>query len=283
MLRQIIQINEDLCDGCAECIPSCHEGALKIIDGKCRLVSDLFCDGLGACVGDCSKGALKVITADVAEYDEVEVIKSILNKPPSVMKAHLTHLLEHGANEYFNQALEYLKSIGIKVDVHSDSPDTKKSSCPGSTMQELKQYKPQVIKKDDTDSMLSHWPVQLHLVSPFSPFLKDKELVVLSTCAPVAYANVQADYIAGKAVVLACPKLDYTEPYPKKLEEIFRSANIKKATVVRMEVPCCSGISTMTARAAANSCVNNLEVIEHIISTDGRKISEKVIYINQNN
>lgn len=285
MLRQIIRIDDDKCDGCGECIPSCHEGALRIIEGKCRLVSDLFCDGLGACIGECSKGALEVVMAEAGEYNEIEVIKSMLDKPNSVMKAHLSHLVEHGASEYFDQAQNYLDSLGIKINLdEADKPnDNQKSGCPGSTMTELKQFVPVPKPKLESDSMLSHWPIQLHLVSPFSPFLKGKELVILSTCAPVAYANVQNDYIAGKAVVIACPKLDYTEPYPKKLEEIFRNANISKVSVVRMEVPCCGGISAISAKAAANSGVNGLEVCEHIISTDGRKISEKIIYVNQNN
>lgn len=280
MIRQIIKIDEDLCDGCGDCIPACHEGALKIIDGKCRLISDLFCDGLGACIGECSKGALKVVMAEAEDYNEVEVIKTMLSKPPSVMKAHLTHLLEHGANEYFNQAVEYMKSIGISVSVNSETEKKNNNSCPGTNMKELKQYTPPVKAKMENDSMLEHWPIQLHLVSPFSPFLKGKELVLLSTCSPVAFPNVQSDYIAGKAVVLACPKLDYTDPYPKKLEEIFNNAGIQEVTVVRMEVPCCGGLSGMAVKAASLSNVQKIKVNEHTISIDGKKINEKIIYQN---
>ncbi|MBX3044033.1 MAG: 4Fe-4S binding protein [Candidatus Kapabacteria bacterium] len=284
MIREIIQIDEDLCDGCGDCIPACHEGALQIIDGKCRLVSSLFCDGLGACLGHCDKGALKIVMADVDEYDEVEVIKTMLNKPQSVLKAHLSHLIDHGATEYFNKAVEYLSSIGISININQNTaPAQSAGGCPGSAMKELKQYSPAKNEKDNHESMLEHWPVQLHLVSPFSPFLKGKELVILSTCSPVAYPNIQNDYIAGKAVVLACPKLDYTEPYPKKLEDIFRNAGTQKATIVRMEVPCCGGLSAMTTKAAANSSINGLEVCEHTISTNGKRISEKIIFINNTN
>ncbi len=282
MLRDIITIDEDKCDGCGECIPACHEGALQIIDGKCRLISSLFCDGLGACIGECSKGALKIIKAEAEEYNEVEVIKSLLEKPQSVLKAHLAHLSEHNAVDYLNQATDFLSSIGIKVS-YNNNVSKPTQSCPGNTMKELKQYVPIKEINDMSDSQLSHWPVQLHLVSSFSPFLKDKELVVLSTCSPVAYANVQKEYIEGNAVVIACPKLDYTEPYPKKLEEIFKNAETKKVVVVRMEVPCCSGISGITVKAATNSNVEGLEVHEHVISIDGRKISEKIIYINHKN
>lgn len=284
MIRKIIHIDEDKCDGCGECIPACHEGALSIIDGKCRLISDLFCDGLGACLGDCTKGALRVIEAEADEYDEVLVIQSMLDKPPAVMKAHLTHLLDHGANEFFERATEYLDSIGISVNVSKTQKPISESvvseGCPGSKMQELKQYKPVQNAADVNVSMLGHWPIQLHLVSPYSPFLKDKELVILSTCSPVAYANTHSEYLNGKAVVLACPKLDYTDPYPKKIEEIFNFANVKKATVVRMEVPCCGGLSAMALKAAAASVNKNLVLHEHVISTDGKKMSEKIIFSN---
>lgn len=283
MLREIIHIDEELCDGCGDCIPSCHEGALQIIEGKCRLISGLYCDGLGACIGHCDKGALTIIKAEAEEYDEVKVIKSMLDKPQSVLKAHLSHLLDHGANEYFNQATEYLKSIGISININQSAKKTSSEGCPGSSMKELKQFTPPKKLRDESESMLEHWPIQLHLVSPFSPFLKGRELVILSTCSPVAYPNVQSDYISGKAVVLACPKLDYTEPYPKKLEEIFRNAGTKKATVVRMEVPCCSNLSTMVIKAATNSNVNGLQIDEHTISIDGKRINEKTIFVNNTN
>jgi ferredoxin len=285
MLRQIISIDEDKCDGCGLCIPSCHEGALQIIDGKCRLVSDLFCDGLGACLGECPTGALKIIETEAREYDEVAVIKTMLEKPPSVLKAHLEHLMSHGADDFFNQAIVYLNSIGISVSTQSKMPksEIKESSCPGTKMQELKQFTPLEKIQEKSESMLGHWPVQLHLVNPNSAFLKSKELIIMATCAPVAYPNIHSEYLNGKAVVLACPKLDYTDPYPKKLEEIFRIAQITKATIVRMEVPCCGGLSSIAIKSATQCNIPDFILEEHIISTDGRKISEKILFSNVKN
>lgn len=287
MLRKIIKIDEDKCDGCGECIPSCHEGALRIIEGKCRLISDLFCDGLGACVGNCSKGALEVIEGEAQKYDEVSVIKSMLNKPQTVLKSHLIHLLEHDAVDYFNEAAAYLESIGLSVNVQNPKEEKinnqKSAGCPGSAMKVLDNYPAQKKNTEPNDSMLGHWPVQLHLMNPFAPYLKGKELVILSTCSPVAYANTHTEYLKGKAVVLACPKLDYTDPYPKKLEEIFKNGEIKKAVIVRMEVPCCGGLTTIALKAAAAADLDNFELSEHIISTNGYKVSEKVIFTNNKN
>ncbi len=283
MLRKIIKINEDLCDGCGLCIPACHEGALQIIDGKCRLVSDLFCDGLGACIGDCPKGALEVVEAEAEAYDEVAVIKDILNKPPSVLQAHLNHLYDHGAKEYLSQAIQYLDSIGmyVKIDnANKSSNDKPIAKCPSSTMLELKQFKQEKTKTKSNQSMLEHWPVQLHLVNPNSPFLKDKELVILATCVPLAYADTHYEYLKNKAVVIACPKLDYTDPYMKKIEDIIKTANIKKAYIVRMEVPCCSGLVRMSMQASVSANILDFELEEHIISTDGDRISQKTIFIN---
>jgi len=285
MLRKIIQIDEELCDGCAECIPSCHEGALQIIDGKCRLVSDLFCDGLGACVGECTKGALKIIEAESMPYDEIAVINSMLDKPVSVMQAHLSHLFEHGETEYLNQAIGYLESIGIKVNIANNTQvrNNDGGGCPGSKMMELNQYKLSEPKKEnlmENESMLGHWPVQLHLVNPNAQFLRGKKLMILASCVPVAYANTHNEYLKGNSVVIACPKLDYTDPYPRKIEELITVAGRNDITVVRMEVPCCSGITTMCLKAV--SAANNPSVLltEHIISTDGRKINERVISSN---
>jgi ferredoxin len=285
MLRKIIKINEDKCDGCGECIPSCHEGALQIIDGKCRLISDLFCDGLGACVGECSKGALEIVEAEAKEYSEISVINELLNKPPSVMQAHLSHLHEHGANEFLAQAIEYLNSLGIDVKLNekvvpAKIENEKSTGCPGSQMLELKQIKPKTVKQTNNQSMLEQWPVQLHLVNPNSPFLIDKELIILATCVPLAYANTHEEYLRDKAVVIACPKLDYTDPYTKKIEDIIKTAKVSKATVVRMEVPCCSGLCIMSLKGASQANISGFKLSEHIISTTGDKVSQKIIFEN---
>ncbi len=298
MKRQIIKIDEEKCTGCGDCIPGCKEGALQVIDGKCRLVSELFCDGLGACIGHCPEGAIIIEEREAKLYSEELVIESLLKKPESVMIAHLKHLKEHGAMDYYNQAVDYLNKKGIENPLKENSPAIPEvlmhkhhngSACPGSQIKVLNVLKPEK-KKPETpegknESLLEQWPVQLHLVNPAAPYFNGKELVIMSTCGPIASANVHTDYLAGRSVVVACPKLDYTEPYAEKLSQIFSNNDIPKAIVVRMEVPCCSGLSKI-AKTAVLLSRNNIEIEEHVMDLHGNivqkiQLSDKTIEINR--
>lgn len=282
MLRKVIEIDEELCNGCGVCIPSCQEGALRIIDGKARLISDLFCDGLGACIGDCPEGAIRVIEREAEPYNEIMVLESMLDKPRSVLKAHLLHLKEHGANEYLNIGIEFLKSKGIVIALEQPKEETTASfACPGSLSREIKRLEelPQKVQEKQS-SRLAQWPVQLHLVSPFAPYFKNKELVIMSTCAPVANANVHEEYINGRSLVVACPKLDITDPYVGKLAQIFAESNTARVIIVRMEVPCCGGLSSMAVAAARQSGRQELEILEHVIAIDGSFIKSNILFKN---
>jgi NAD-dependent dihydropyrimidine dehydrogenase PreA subunit len=276
MLRQIIEIDEEKCDGCGLCVPECHEGALQIIEGKARLISDLFCDGLGACIGHCPQGAINVIEREAEPYDEIKVLKQILKQPRSVLKAHLKHLLDHQAFEHLDTAIEFLKIEGIENPLGDDEVSVGQNSicgCPGSrTLQFENQGSESELDTPNIPSELRQWPVQLHLVNPNAPYFKNSELVIMATCGPIANANVHRDYIKGKSIVVACPKLDYTAPYTDKLTEIFKVGNIKKVNVVIMQVPCCSGLMKFATDAKKQAGREDMPIVEHILDLQGNLI-----------
>ena len=211
--RKIIEIIEDLCDGCGLCVPSCAEGAIDIIDGKARLVKDIYCDGLGACLGECPNDALRLIEREADEFDE---------------EAVETHL----------------KSMASKDDIKKE---TLACGCPSTQIQEFSSSRSCVesnkpATQESSVSALAHWPVQIRLVPPSAPFLKNADLLVAADCTPVAYPNFHRDFLKGKAVMVGCPKFDDAQEYVQKFADLFRTADIKSVTVVVMEVPCCQGL-----------------------------------------
>lgn len=283
MLRQIITIDEEKCNGCGICVPDCKEGAIQIIEGKARLISDLFCDGLGACIGACPENAITIVTREAEPYNEIKVMENIIGSPMDVIKAHLKHLKDHREIEYFSQAVNFLKEKGIENPLKNDTGNghSHEGRCPGSRMINLsvvKKSTPDANTHGNAESALNHWPVQLHLVSPFAGYFRDSELVIMSTCGPIASANVHQEYLQGRSVVVACPKLDYTEPYTEKLAEIFKNAATPKAIVVVMEVPCCKGLTMIAKQAAALSGNNDLVVEEHVLSVRGELLEQNIIF-----
>lgn len=216
--RKVIEISEDLCDGCGNCIISCAEGALEIVDGKARLVADKYCDGLGACLGDCPTGALKVIEREAEEFDEEAVehrLKEIqeASKPPQPAMA-----------------------CGCPSAVlQSFSPKSRPAS-------EASGPRQQVV------SALGQWPIQIRLVPPTAPFLQGADLLVAADCTPFAFPTFHQDFLEGKTLLIGCPKLDDHHAYIEKFAGIFTHANIKSVTVVVMEVPCCQGLPMIVSR-----------------------------------
>jgi ferredoxin len=301
MKRQIIKIDEDKCDGCGQCVPECHEGALQVIDDKVRLISDLFCDGLGACIGHCPQDAITIEEREAEPYNERLVIDEMLKKPKSVLIAHLKHLKSHGAMNFFNEAIEYLDEKGIKnpiIELHENNQQQNGGACgcPGSAMVDLR-FKDNDTKEEVAgakadanpaipeltlrqESQLRQWPVQLHLVNPAAPYFQDSELTIMSTCGPIASANVHKDYLEGKQVVVACPKLDYTDPYMDKLTGIIQTGKIKKLTVVVMEVPCCKGLAKIAYDACSNSGIKGITLEEHVLSIDGNLKIKDILFKN---
>jgi len=269
MERDVIKINEEKCTGCGSCVTGCPEGALQVIDNKARLISDLFCDGLGACIGDCPEGAIKVERREAEPYDEYKVMENIVKAGPNVIRAHLQHLQEHGQDELVNQAIEYLKENNMEVPDYEEKPLA--CGCPGSMAQDLSQNRtenePQILSAE-----LRNWPVQLQLLNPNAPYLKNADLLIAADCAPFAYANFHQRFLKDKILIILCPKLDQTiDQYVDKLAQIFEKQDIKSISIVHMEVPCCGGIEIIVRRALEKA-QKNIIIKDYTISINGEII-----------
>ena len=239
--RNIIKINEELCNGCGLCAKGCHEGALQIIDGKARLISELYCDGLGACIGDCPMNAISVEEKEVEAYDEIAVIKRIIPKGAKVLEAHLQHLKNHGEMNLLQQGIQYLKDNDIPVPALTQPQP--QNVIPVS---QLSAFKPM--------SASINWPVQLHLINPQSGVFNNADLLLVADC--VAYANpkLYSELLVGKKLAIACPKLDVNkESYVNKLIQMIDDSKINSLTVAIMEVPCCGGLIRLVEMAMEKS------------------------------
>jgi len=263
--RQMIEIDEEKCTGCAKCIPNCPEGALQIIDGKARLVSDLFCDGLGACVGHCPEDAMHVIEREAEPYDENIVMANIVKQGAHVIEAHLKHLKDHGADDYYNDAITYLDKNNIDIPKIEEKPLP--CGCPGSAMRE--------IKKEDSNptpnaqnSELTQWPIQLNLLPPQAPFFKDAHLLIAADCTAFAYPNFHSGLLHGKKLMIGCPKFDDVGAYTEKLVQVFQTNNIKSVTVAIMEVPCCRSLLNAVQSAISESG-KDIPLITEIVKISG--------------
>jgi NAD-dependent dihydropyrimidine dehydrogenase PreA subunit len=264
--RKIITIDEDLCTGCGACITSCAEGALQLVDGKAKLVKELFCDGFGDCIGDCPTDALKIEERESDEFD---------------VEATRNHVLETQGEEAVKRMDDAAERHEAKSD---DTPAPPAGGCPGTRMREnLKNEAPKAaadsagLPPKVNESELDQWPIQIHLVQPGAPFFKNKELVIMSTCAPIASADVHWRFIRGRGLVVGCPKLDNTGPYAEKLGEILKEPSIPRVLVIRMEVPCCGGLTAIAKEAVKLSGRTDLAAVEVTVSLSGEVISQEEI------
>jgi NAD-dependent dihydropyrimidine dehydrogenase PreA subunit len=280
MKRKIINIDEDKCTGCKLCVPNCPEGALQIIDGKARLVSDLLCDGLGACIGHCPEGAIHIEERDAEEYDEYKTMANIGKAGSNTIKAHIKHLRDHGQKEYLKQALNYLEKNNITVP--EDLPGAQSHAhagegCPGMKMADFRKNKQQEKADALTDNInlkseLTQWPVQLKLLNPLAPYFDNRDLVVAADCVPFTYANFHQKFLKDKALIVFCPKLDQAhEAYVEKLTAILKNNNVKSISIVRMEVPCCYG-TVQAVEEAVKKSGKTLIIKEYTISLKGEII-----------
>ncbi len=246
MKRKIVKIDEDKCNGCGVCVPNCHEGALQIIDNKARLISDLFCDGLGACLGHCPEGAIEIEEREAEPYDEKKVMKeNIVPKGTNTIKAHIEHLRDHNADEYLKEAEEYLKENNIDnpmEDIKMEKGNIP-CGCAEMAMKDFSDEKENIVEDGKRSSQLRQWPVQLHLLSPQAPYFKDADVLLSADCVAHALADFHKDFLKGKTLAIACPKLDSDQDnYIEKITSMIDDSNINTLTVAIMEVPCCGGL-----------------------------------------
>ena len=239
-VRKIVKIDEDKCTGCGACIISCAEGALKIIDGKAKLVSEKYCDGLGNCL-DCPEGAISIEKREAEEFDEAAVEEHL-----NTEKAE--DALPCGCPS--SSVTEFDRTVDEAV------PVTPVSGPSGNVLK----------------SRLGHWPVQLTLVPPTAHFLKGADVVLAADCVPFAYGAFHRDFLGDRALLVACPKLDDFQAHQEKLTEILKQSGLKSLTVVRMEVPCCGGLVQMVRQAILNSR-NVIPYREVVINIKGDIIS----------
>lgn len=239
-VRQIIRIDEEKCNGCGACVPACAEGALKIIDGKARLVSERYCDGLGACLGDCPQGAISFETREAEDFDEAAATEHAAKSSDAVP----THT--HQAEGHHHPAGFVCPSARI-IDRTKDA--------------QAKSFEP----KGEIGSELRQWPVKLYLVNPRASYFENADLLIAADCVPFAYGSMHPDFLRGKTVVTGCPKFDDVAMYAEKLTEIVASNTIRSITVLQMEVPCCSGMQRLA---------------EHAVAVSGKSIAVDVVTIS---
>jgi NAD-dependent dihydropyrimidine dehydrogenase PreA subunit len=246
VIRKIIQIDEEKCDGCGNCILNCAEGALSLVDGKAKVISDNLCDGLGACIGECPQGALKIIEREADEFDEQAVEAHLENKKPTSTP----------------EAVSVMACGCPSTQIQSFTPCSKAN---------------QPVQRDSIgESALSHWPVQIRLIPPDAPFLKGADLLVVADCVPVAFPNLHQEFLQGKTIMLGCPKFDDAQMYVDKFAAIFRTAAVKRITTVVMEVPCCAGLPKIVKKGMQKAGVE-IAISEVVISTRGKIIEERKV------
>jgi ferredoxin len=300
--RQIIKIDEDKCTGCGNCIPGCPEGALQLIDGKARLISDLFCDGLGACMGDCPEGAITTELREAEPYDENKVMDNIVKAGANTIKAHLEHLDHHKEYELYNQAVKYLEKHGIENPIKpdlglgcgcgehgTDGKDHEKvheieheeahqhahiGGCPGAATKCLEVATDSISDNNeeiqDNKSYLTNWPIQINLLPLKAAFYENADLLITADCTAACLTNFHSKFVKGRTVMMGCPKLDNGQHYIEKLTHIFEYNNIKSIHILMMLVPCCSGLEHIVKTALNASGKNEIiPVTKNIINMDG--------------
>ena len=301
MIRDILKIDEDLCTGCGLCVPNCHEGALQVIDGKVRLVSELMCDGLGACIGYCPEGAITIEKREAEPYNETKVIGQMISKGKNTIAAHLKHLKDHGETGYLKEGIDFLENnrsdLGFNPneildeiwDGHNPSVKTnqqqhqhhfhkqERGGCPGSKERVIERSPAAVISDEDSQSELRQWPVQMHLINPNASYFRGADLLVAADCVAYSTGGFHARFLKGRSLVIACPKLDHnTDIYVEKLKDLIDNARINTITVMMMEVPCCGGLLQMIKTASFRAS-RKVPVKQMIVGISGEILKEEWI------
>ncbi|MCK5135005.1 MAG: 4Fe-4S ferredoxin [Bacteroidales bacterium] len=302
MLREVVKIDEELCDGCEQCIPNCHEGALQMIDGKARLVSDLMCDGLGACLGYCPQGAITIEKREAEPYNETSVMEIMVEKGENTVVAHLQHLKEHNEMEFLKEGVQFLKDHENELEfnlnevmnrVHNANTEEEQLACgcPGS---EARSFNPQSVAampvamaagsltlnsqvQGEQPSELKQWPVQMHLINPGASYFQQSDLVLAADCVAFSLGNFHSTWLKGKSLAIACPKLDSgLETYVSKIKSLIDDAKINTLTVMMMQVPCCGGLLQMV-KTAAGHAERKVPIKSVIVGVEGEILQEEWI------
>lgn len=238
VLRKIVEINEELCDGCGQCVPDCAEGALQIIDGKAKMLAEKYCDGLGACLQSCPKDALKIIERQADDFDEEAVEELLRSRKDKEEQMSLA-----GASSGLS---------GITIETPCQSANKPRFD----------------FVAGKSDSTLTHWPIQIRLVPAQAPFLKNADLLVAADCVPVAYPHFHRDFLADRVIMMGCPKFDDVNGYIQKFVEVFQAAKPKSIKLAIMEVPCCAGMR-MIVREALKQAGQDIPVEEVVVGARG--------------
>ncbi|MCK9561223.1 MAG: 4Fe-4S ferredoxin [Bacteroidales bacterium] len=295
MIREIVKIDEDICNGCGDCIPNCHEGALQIIDGKARLINDLLCDGLGACIGYCPMGAISIEKRETEPYNETKVMEIMVEKGKNTVIAHLQHLKDHDEIAFMQEGIQYLKkhaknllfdAYEVIQSIHNykkNTPATNlvKNNCVNNESIQFAAEKMSVniphINQTSGQSQLRHWPIQLHLINPQAQHFQNADILIAADCVAFSLGNFHDTYLKGKSLAIACPKLDSNiDVYIHKLTEIIDYANIHTLTAMIMEVPCCKGLLQIVRKAVAQA-QKKIPIHLIVIGIKGNIIDEKWI------
>jgi len=294
MQRDILKIDEEKCTGCGECVPNCHEGALQVIDGKVRLVSELMCDGLGACIGHCPENAITIEKREAQPYDEITVISEMVHKGANTVTAHLKHLKDHNEDGYLEEGMKWLeiheKDVPFSVrevfaEVKGEKNQKNESGpahvhqgggCPGSR-ERIMAPVPVSAMMADTPSHLTHWPVQMHLINPNSPVYRGADLLFAADCVAFSLGSFHQTFLKNRSLAIACPKLDHNmEIYIDKLVAMIDTAKVNTITVMMMEVPCCGGLMQMVRNALARAS-RKVPVKAVLVSIDGKILKDEWI------
>lgn len=295
MKRTIIKIDEEKCNGCGICVSGCHEGALQLIDGKARIISELYCDGLGACIGECPENAISLEEREAEAYDEIKTLKRMLPKGKSTVLAHLKHLSDHKETQLVNQAIEFLtitnktemleivnefKNLSEKRAKSTDlTQSSNYSGCPGMQAQTLQKTNSSTIYENtsDIESKLANWPVQLHLANPAAGYFNNADVLLAADCSAFAIADFHQKYLAEKILIIACPKLDSGKDiYIDKIKSLINDSKINTLTLVIMEVPCCGGLLQL-AKIASSESSRKVPIKLIVASIKGEVLKEEWI------
>lgn len=252
VIRKIIQIDEELCNGCGNCVPACAEGALEIVDGKARVIADIYCDGLGACLGECPTGALTIAEREADDFDEHAVEQLLSEKAKTANDAPRRTVLPMASGGC--PSARMVQSFGTPA---ATDPEPAAAGEPAA-------------------SALSHWPVQIMLVPPTAPFLKGADLLVMADCVPVAFPTLHRDFLRGKRVMLGCPKFDNVQAYIDKFTQIGRQSGIRSITSVVMEVPCCASLPAIVKKGMETAGAK-IPMEEVVISVHGKILERRQI------